>query len=435
MNLKVQQPKIDQTKLRTVKFYDYPPKLHNERSLERKGILEKRRVRLEPIDNTETKKLAHQKVPSDGGSISIAEVPRSKFSLIPKHSERRLASILKHNNREITEPDHNISINRSIQPSLSKAAPKKPTLFNEKHIEIAPKEDYKRKNFDVEQVTKFNEKYMLSFVEGYNDKLLAKCLDLVNNETDPFLLESNFPGVYIDFLPQKKKMTFGHLLSLNSSLSVTRSSSNGNFQSSLLRDGNNIVSKSIDHSETKFSTKKLSLHLPSKDTISTISSNFSIGSVGIQLPKIDLETFRESLSFYKDYKNIGKFYCMKAIYKNAAMEFGFAELVIEDKKKKSGVLSKYYVPKIYRKMKMAIPISLHFFHFLFKTENIERISIDLLSDCEGLVSDLQVIGFKLEKVRMDNERKYTTYSLKKKDFYDFLNEVLPDFTSNVQQNQ
>jgi hypothetical protein len=78
-------------------------------------------------------------------------------------------------------------------------------MFNQKHVNVAPPDDIRKKHFDIELVRKFMDKYNLEFVEGYNDKLLNRCLELINSETDAFVLESNFPGHYTDFLPERKK--------------------------------------------------------------------------------------------------------------------------------------------------------------------------------------------------------------------------------------
>ena len=159
---------------------------------------------------------------------------------------------------------------------------------------------------------------------------------------------------------------------------------------------------------------------------STISSNFSFGNLGIQLPKMELEAFRNSLLFFNDYKNTGKFFFMKSLIKNAAIEFGFCEIQQEEKKCKNAKLTKFYIPRVYRKMKMIIPISICLFNYLFRIENLEKLTLDIISESETLQVEMQVVGFRLERVILMNGKKYKTYCLKKSDFYDFLDEMLPD---------
>jgi len=78
---------------------------------------------------------------------------------------------------------------------------KKPKLFGGKHVEGGPQDDFRKKNLDVKGIRSFNQKYTLNFLEGYHDTMLQKCVDLLNIETDPFVLESIVPGYYVNYLP------------------------------------------------------------------------------------------------------------------------------------------------------------------------------------------------------------------------------------------
>jgi len=68
----------------------------------------------------------------------------------------------------------------------------------------------------------------------------------------------------------------------------------------------------------------------SNHNLSTLSSNFSFGGLNLNLPKVNLEVFRDSLSFFKDYKESGKFLFIKAVYKSAHIDFGFVEFRVEE---------------------------------------------------------------------------------------------------------
>jgi RimJ/RimL family protein N-acetyltransferase len=88
-------------------------------------------------------------------------------------------------------------------------------------------------------------------------------------------------------------------------------------------------------------------------------------------------------------------------------------------------LTKFYIPRIYRKMKMIVPISISLFRYLFRLYGYERLTLDVITESEVIQEELQVIGFKLEKVQVNNDKKYRQFSLKKTDFYNFLDEMLP----------
>jgi hypothetical protein len=42
--------------------------------------------------------------------------------------------------------------------------------------------------------------------EGQNDNIISKCVDLIKTETDPMILENNFPGLYRSFIPSTARV-------------------------------------------------------------------------------------------------------------------------------------------------------------------------------------------------------------------------------------
>lgn len=431
MTLKPNLVRFQSDDLSVAKNIYHPASHKSLKPQERSGIAGSRKVILTPIENSNKSQLPLHKVPSaDGYHIPFIDSATKKGIGI-NNGGKLIGGIRDLNANSVDSKDQASSTGtnaRELHLAYFKRAAIKPNLFNQKHLNMDPVVDKRRLNFDIELVTKFFSKYEVEFIEGYTDKLLTRCLDLLNTETDVYVLESNFPGQFTEYLPERKR-GLGIINNLNNSMAATRTSSNSNFPATPVDENKSQVMKSSDLQKQ---IGKYGFQFNAQDkTQTSISSNFSFGNLGIQLPKMDLEQFRNTLLFYSDYKSSGKFFFIKSVLKGATIEFGFVE-VKEDPKKKMGYLTKFYIPRIYRKMKMIVPISISLFRFLFRFHGFEKLTLDVISESETLQEELQVIGFKLEKVQVTNEKKYRQFSLKKKDFYDFLDEFLPNFSKGHQ---
>jgi len=306
--------------------------------------------------------------------------------------------------------------------------PMKKPLYNEKHIEIAALEDNKRKMIDRAQLKTFNDRYKLDFVTGYhNMNILTRCVELLNSEHDPFILENIIPNKFKEYVAEAEKNRQGSTLSYseisNSQVSSKKSTQGSSFVSYLpdirksqSKDGN------LKREDSNRINKTWETPNGTENKISTISSTFSLGS-RVSLPKIDLETFKNALDYFKSPEQEGIFVYIKTLSKGVMGEFGFCELVWNERKKNVACITKFFVPRAYRKMRMVLPITLKLVEHLFKTLKLEKLVIKLLAGNTFAQNDLRILGFKLEKIDFEEGKKMKLFSMKKIDLEDLLSDL------------
>jgi len=155
---------------------------------------------------------------------------------------------------------------------------------------------------------------------------------------------------------------------------------------------------------------------------STNSSNFSL-NLSVPLPKLEFETFQKSLDYFKVTEQDGVFLFMKTGTKGVVSEFGFCEAVFGEKKKGAACITKIYVPRVYRKMKLVLPIIFRMFEYLFRVLKLEKLTIKLLSGNTFIQKEMKTLGFKLERVDYEGGKKYRYFSLKRSEYEEILNNL------------
>lgn len=297
--------------------------------------------------------------------------------------------------------------------SISKQMAQKLEAFQQKTMEIAAAEEIKKKMIDTAQIKAFNDKYEVEFAEGYHKNALMRCVELLNIENDPGVLASIVPDKYVDYMNKSEEFKPSMLPSINEFGRKNTSKSNllGGY-SPLLP---NILNKQIG---TKgFSVNKIRDYSSERGDMDvpdnyTVTSSMSVNYKSL-IPKIDLQTFEHSLDYFKESEQDGIFMVVRAKNKGVTSEFGFCETIFNEKRKDAACITKYFVARAYRKLKMVLPITLKLVDYLFKTLKLEKLSIKLYAENNFAQNDLRIVGFKLEKIEFEQGRKVKIYSLKK----------------------
>ena len=310
--------------------------------------------------------------------------------------------------------------------SISKHMAKKLEAFQQKTMEIAAAEEIKKRMIDPTQIKAFNEKYELEFAEGYHKNALMRCVELLNIENDPGVLASIVPEKYFDYLNKSEEFKPSMLPSISEfgRKNTSKSSLLGLYSPVLP----SIMNKQIGNKG--FSVNRIRDYSSERGD-SDVPDNYTVTSamsvnLKSSIPKIDLQTFEHSLDYFKESEQAGVFLVIKGKSKGLASEFGFCEAVFNEKRKDSACITKYFVARAYRKMKMVLPITLKLVEFLFKSLKLEKLSIKLYAENNFAQNDLRTVGFKLEKIEFEQGRKVKIYSLKRI----FLKELLESLSGN-----
>jgi len=319
-----------------------------------------------------------------------------------------------------------------LEPRVNISSIKLPTrkpLYNEKHIDVEILQDNKWKMIDRNQLKTFTERYKLEFVTGYhNMNIFTRCVELLNSEHDPFVLENIIPNKYKEYVIEAGKGRLAPTLSyseLSSQINSKKSTQESSFASYLPdirksrdKDGSSVKSRdSASINKTHWDTPN-----GTDNKINTISSNFSLNS-RVQLPKLDLESFKNALDYFKRPEQEGIFVYIKTFNKGVAGEFGFCELIWNEKKKNVACVTKFFIPRVYRKMRMVLPITLRLVEYLFKALKLDKLVIKLLAGNTFAQNDLRILGFKLEKIDFEDGKKFKLFSMKRLDLEDLLYEL------------
>ena len=246
-------------------------------------------------------------------------------------------------------------------------------------------------------------------------------------ETDPVILENLFPGLYIEFMPpspdHKAKEPSQELdMSPKGSKDLP-----GRVSSGYSIKSNNSAPPLFKNTLSSGYSKNDGNNINTEYGMGLATSNSSVFQSRFNriLPRIELNSFRNYLGFYTDFVNTSKFFIMQASYKTTILDVGFAEITFEGKTLKVGYLTKFYIARAYRKMKSSTSITLLFLDYLFRAHGqLEKVGIDILPENQSLQTDIQISGFKYERVRKVDGVKYKLYSIRKKEFYDFLESLL-----------
>lgn len=280
---------------------------------------------------------------------------------------------------------------------------KKPDLYFDKHIEKTLIEEVRKNMIDYQQIRTFNDKYAIQFQEIKNINGLDRCLEMLNTENDRYILEDVVPGKFGENTIKPESSQQNLLPSISDFSKNTRSRSNF--------DG----SFTPVHYGTK-DLKDLRSERADLSTPSTIMSNASINYTKLQMPKVEMSTFAQSFSTLKQGGNNGIFLVIKANNQGYACELGFCEVLFSTKKKNYACVTKFFITRAYRKMRMVLPIALKLTEHLFKSLGLEKLSVRMLAENTFAQNDLRILGYKLEKIGLDLEKKTKLFSMKKEEF-------------------
>jgi len=326
--------------------------------------------------------------------------------------------------------------------SMTKKLPKKPKLFNEKHVDVSPLNEQRKKKINFGQIKDFTDKYTLKMSSGYSNKILEKCVQLLSSENDAFILENLFPGQFsMDINPIINSTGMIHadsgsnLANFHMPYNILNLQSPQNGESigflPVIRNKRPVINGENALNSTA-GEREISSRSTTHESFSAKSGFFGLKKWKV-LPKIDLEAFKERLHFYKDFVHKSSLFLIDAHFKEAFLEFGFCEIIWDDSKVGSVHLAKYYMQKMYRKMGLMIQVTVKVLDYFFKTYKLERISIDILPGNESMQETFSLLGFNFEKVFYRDEKKWQLYVLKRRSFYESFQDVLEskDYTKNT----
>jgi len=298
---------------------------------------------------------------------------------------------------------------------------KKPYILDS-HPTLESPRDSSKRSPAAEQMRAFDEKYALNFVEGYAEKTTARCVELLHTEDNALVLENILPGKYTEYLSQSAKPRTGLIGSVNNNgIKLLKGYLPQYSKASFLPPLQNIPgsTKSTDRA-FDFNGSVSADRKENSFQLSEGGSAASMLTVPSSHPKVSLQTFKESLSLVTNPSQKTALILFAAKNKAFSLDFGFCEIVFTDAKNNSAHLSRYFIGKIYRKMKLIEVVTIKVANYLFTKFQLDKLTIDFLVNNDSIVKELQNIGFKLQKVDRVLT-KYKTYSLTKKDFYQLLN--------------
>ena len=416
---------------------------NNSRKDNFKQNISKSKVRLNPILETEHKQIASK------NNLSVIQesfkfTPQYDKSKIQKQSLSPTKLIanqrVETNNyskeskdKPRTQSYNNKDDERSIELLKSIILkPKLPKLYNGKHI----LEDDINLKFNIPSIfsascdeNKLNHKLVVSFLEGHNEKVLQKCIDLLQSESDIFLLENNFPGVYKDYIntydPKNRSqliipMTANSMISGNTNLLDNVSASNLNKLNSKNLMRILPLLNSIDIQDSNQTINSYS-NCQSQNRKQDITGRMSLFGIRFaNLPKVTPEQFKNSLLLFQELSTNSKLICFFSGNKYNQVDLGFAEIIIDQNNLKYCHISKLFVSKVYRKMNLTLKIYFKFIENLFNIYDIQKLSLNIIPGNEKQANDLLNMGFKFEKIITKNNTKYKFLTLKRKGFMDLL---------------
>ena len=380
----------------------------------------------------------YQKPPSMTPTFSPKELATIDRSSKMQYHQRSLSPIkeeLAHKGG--LSRDTRISLDKSIgrqedmllikklknKSSFSKKAPKKPKLFNDRHLDLAPIDEMRKKKLNFAQIKDFGEKYSLKFTVGYGTKLLEKCIHLLTAENDPFLLENVFPGqytIYTTVVSHSVALGEGQL-NLNN-LKYDSLDAPSGFLPAISSKRQLLNNESSSKSAT-LADREISSRSTTQDSKFSAGSNLFGNKKWRALPRMELEAFKESLHFYKDFVHKSSLFLIEATYKETSLDLGFCEIVWDENKQSSVQISKYFVQKVYRKMGMFVPLTVRVLDYLFKTYKLEKMSFEWLTTNEAIQEPLTSIGFKFERIINKNDQKWQLFILRRKAFYHLFQDI------------
>ena len=282
-----------------------------------------------------------------------------------------------------------------------------------------------------DQLKTFEAKYSLKFTEGYSERILDKCVELLQTEDNAIVLENILPGKYTKYMTNTLKPHMGLITSVhhNSYQFLKNSfplSTKGMMLPPLLNTPKSTKSENQAFDfigNINADRKDQSFNSNSKEEDSEVASFSQFSS----LPKVSTQSFKDSLSLMTNPLQKTSLVLITAKNKTFTLEFGFCEVVLDEGKILSAQISRYFIGKIYRKLRLVEVLTIKLMDYFFQRHHIERISIDILANNDSIQKEMQNIGFKLQKV--DKVAfKYKTYTLWKKDFYLLLNELTSKVT-------
>ena len=367
----------------------------------------------------------------------------SPAKLIPTHTNNYSKELKDKPKIQSYKDDKPIELLKSVF-----CKPKIPKLYNGKHTfedDINLKPDIPS-IFSVIDDNKLNHKLEVSFLEGYSEKVIQKCIDLLQSESDIFLLENNFPGVYQEYINYYNPKSSGsQLIPMSASSMISEklgrlNTGNTNFSNiSTPSNLNKIISKnsmqifplskSMDVEDNHALSSYSGRHLQNRvqdffdvtGRLSAITSLF--GKRFANLPKVTAEQFKSSLILLNESSSSSKFILFFSPNKYGEVDLGFAEITINEENLRHCHIRKLFVCKIYRKMKMTLKIYAKFIEYLFNICNMEKLSLNIMPGNEGQLNDLLIIGFKFEKIILRNNIRYKFLTLKRKESIDFLMKI------------
>lgn len=316
---------------------------------------------------------------------------------------------------------------------FAKKTMKKPKLFNEKHLDFLPVDEARKKKVNFAQIKDFGEKYNLKFTVGYGSKLLEKCIHLLTAENDPFILENVFPGHYTMYTT-----VISHSVALGEDMkgiqakydTLDAPSPNNGFLPAI-SSKRQLLNSDVSSKSATLGDRDVSSRSTTQDSKFSAGANVFGSKKWRALPRMELDAFKESLHFYKDFVHKSSLFLIEASYKETSLDLGFCEIVWDENKSNSIHISKYFVQKVYRKMGMFVPITVRVLDYMFKTYKLERMTFDWLITNEAMQEPLTSIGFKFERVINKNGQKWQLFVLKRKAFYHFFQEIFSSDDNNL----
>ena len=419
-----------------------------------KQNISRSKVRLNPIPNLGLKHTAsnnHLSIIEEASEFK-PQFHRPKFHKQSLSPAKLIPTQANNNSKELKDKSKIQSYKDDSKPiELLKSVffkPKIPKLYNGKHTfedDINLKSDIPAIFSSLDE-NKLNHKLEVSFLEGYSEKVIQKCIDLLQSESDIFLLENNFPGVYQEYINYYNPKSSGSQLTPMSASSIISEKlgrlntghtnfSNISTQSNLnqIATKNSMrilpLSNSMDVQDNQGLSSYSGRNLQNRghdffDITGRISSITSLfGKRFANIPKVTAEQFKSSLMLFKELSSNSKFILFFSPNKYGQVDLGFAEITIHEENLRQCHISKLFISKIYRKMKMTLKIYAKFIEYSFNICNIEKLSLNIMPGNEGQLNDLLNMGFKLEKIILKNNIRYKFLTLKRKEFMDFLTQI------------
>ena len=275
-----------------------------------------------------------------------------------------------------------------------------------------------------EQLRGFDDKYGFRLIEGYSDKVLNRCIELLQNEDNPVVLENVLPGNYAEEVISNIKSRIGIVPTVNNqSYQIIKSYSPAPNKALVLptisspQNHYNKLKQISDYNSYLVSERAKMTPSIQNNESSLVHSN-SLSKPRPFYAKITLEAFKRSTNQTLNPEQKSAMLILAGENKSAPMEFGFCEIIFGENRS-SCHMFKYYIQRAYRKLKMIKIITTKFIDHLFRKYFFDKITIDFLADSDCIRKEMKEIGFKLQKVDNLNP-KYKSYALKKKDFYSLL---------------